>query len=473
MLNHAIDYLRRGWSVIPVVAGGKSSPIKWKEYQTRHATEDEIRAWFKKWPDCNIAIITGAISGLIVLDVDGAEGQESARDKALPPTMVSSTGKGAHYYYKHPGVFVTGQVRFLPGMDIRGDGNYVVAPPSLHSSGAIYEWRVKEDLIEAPDWLLEVVNAKARKESKRPQTSGVVELADHDIGPGEWYEGALEGMVEGERNKMATRLVGRWAHAGMTPREAWFMLESWNRNNKPPAPEDELHTTLESVYRIEAQSKMAAALAEGADPTQYGQADPGVLCQTLSDALGLHVKRIIKYKAEPPRYIVEVNDAKIDIDGVEELIDYKRFRKNVAAYCNVIIPKFKAPVWERMTKTMLRALEEVEVGEEGGRRSSVKASLLHYLREQQPITDETAIEGERPFYWHGVLYVKSVPFRLYLKRVIQETYSPITLAAGLRSLGCVQSQVWYMQRKVRTNTRCWKMPPAVIEELKPQQEESK
>lgn len=117
-MQAALEYLGYRWSVIPVHSiqnghctcpradcdkPGKHAIIKWKEYQTRHATETEVRGWFKKWPWANVGIITGRISGLLVLDIDGPEGAAAIRERELPPTVKVETGGGGwHYYFQYP-----------------------------------------------------------------------------------------------------------------------------------------------------------------------------------------------------------------------------------------------------------------------------------------------------------------------------------------------------------------------------------
>jgi hypothetical protein len=95
----------------------------------------------------NIGIVTGAASGIVVIDVDAGGEETLARLERehgpLPPTVMARTGGGGrHIYFRHPGVPVKNDVkkRLAPGVDIRGDDGFVVAPPSLHKSGNLYEW---------------------------------------------------------------------------------------------------------------------------------------------------------------------------------------------------------------------------------------------------------------------------------------------------------------------------------------------
>src|SRR5262245_34029119 len=139
MLAAALRYAQRGWSVIPIQPRGKRTLLEeWKPHQTRRATEEEIRGWWQRWPSANVGIVTGAISDLVVLDIDGDPGKEWA--KSVPEivsieTPVVQTGKGFHFYLKHSGGKIPNFVGKLPGVDLRGDGGLVVVPPSVHESG--------------------------------------------------------------------------------------------------------------------------------------------------------------------------------------------------------------------------------------------------------------------------------------------------------------------------------------------------
>ena len=116
----------------------------WKTATTDEAT---IRRWFAQYPDSNIGIATGAVNGLVILDIDPRHGGDESLRRlcaeyglTLDTPAVRTGGDGAHYYFKHPGGSITSRVGLYPGIDIRADGGYVVAPPSLHKSGKRYAW---------------------------------------------------------------------------------------------------------------------------------------------------------------------------------------------------------------------------------------------------------------------------------------------------------------------------------------------
>ena len=123
-----------------------------------------MREWFAH-ADRNVGIVTGAASGIVVVDVDKPELIDTLG--LLPSTPTVRTGKGLHLYFKHPGRPVANKVGLLSGVDLRGDGGYVVAPPSIHPNGASYEWNVGLDVpfAELPASVLEYETPRELKAS--------------------------------------------------------------------------------------------------------------------------------------------------------------------------------------------------------------------------------------------------------------------------------------------------------------------
>lgn len=161
----ALDYLARGWSVIPVREKAKRPAGPWKAYQEKYVSEKTLREWYSRSPGYNVAIVTGKLSALVVVDVDPRHGGTESLDELerehgpLPDTMEAITGGGGrHLYFSHPGGEVHNRTNLAPGIDLRGDGGCIVAPPSVHPSGKRYRW-VKErgpgdiDPARLPDWL--------------------------------------------------------------------------------------------------------------------------------------------------------------------------------------------------------------------------------------------------------------------------------------------------------------------------------
>ena len=194
MIEAALGYVERGFSVIPLTPQEKSphrallprdarGRPTWKPYQESPPSEHEIGRWFQMEPKANLGIVTGAVSGIVVQDLDSSRGlAETHRRGGIPETPVSKTGHGLHVFYRHPGHDVHNFVRRLPGMDLRGDGGYIVAPPSIHPDGHRYHWQVdlSTPIAPPPGWLVELwtedpaqdlINA-ALNDPPRPVRSG-------------------------------------------------------------------------------------------------------------------------------------------------------------------------------------------------------------------------------------------------------------------------------------------------------------
>jgi hypothetical protein len=243
----ALGYLARGWSVVPVEPGGKRPLVRWERLQERPPSEAEVASWFARWPDANVAVVTGRVSGLVVVDVDprhgGAESLHAlAREHgALPRTIEAETGGGGrHLYFAHPGGVVRNRVGLAPGIDVRGDGGMVVAPPSLHPSGRPYRWcsgRAPDEiaLCDTPPWLLRGADAA------RP---------GHTLAY--WRARVREPVREGERNATIASLTGHLLWHGVDAEVATELLLCWNRARcEPPLADAEVVRTVESIERTQ------------------------------------------------------------------------------------------------------------------------------------------------------------------------------------------------------------------------------
>lgn len=147
-LKAALEYEAMGYCVIPIAEGNKKPPkIEFLEYQTRRATREEITAWWTKWPNANIGIVTGEISGLCVADHDRYKKtySEETALKYFPDNIVTPIAEtprgGLHQYFICP-EGMSGNQGVVPGIDLRANGNYIVAPPSRSDAGD-YRWILK------------------------------------------------------------------------------------------------------------------------------------------------------------------------------------------------------------------------------------------------------------------------------------------------------------------------------------------
>jgi hypothetical protein len=148
----ALDYLERGWGVFPIAAADRRLSGHCRTLSGKLPTH--LRYFIQPITDprhaspgifagCGVGIATGRQSGLLVLDIDGAAGRESARELGLPPTLAVATRHGLHLYYAYPD-----RRRRVPsspgglaaGIDVKGDDGFVAAPPTAHPEGGQYRW---------------------------------------------------------------------------------------------------------------------------------------------------------------------------------------------------------------------------------------------------------------------------------------------------------------------------------------------
>lgn len=137
-----------GVNVIPVLPGSKKPACRWKGLQSTRLAElepERVDRYLNRWWSTGqhgLAAVTGEISGIVAVDVDDDAARELVeRTCGWPRTVTVKTAKGWHLWFVHPGgERSNGAHRSGVGLDIRGDGGFVVVPPSVHPSGVEYVW---------------------------------------------------------------------------------------------------------------------------------------------------------------------------------------------------------------------------------------------------------------------------------------------------------------------------------------------
>ena len=257
LLTAALAYAARGWPVFQChtvinrrcSCGDPTCKSQGKHPRGEHGLKEGtaepamIRSWWAKCPEANVAIVTGAPSGLVVLDVDPDKGgTETLYDLQqqhgqLPPTPESLTGGGGtHLLFQHPGVPIKNSAGVLgPGLDVRGDGGYIIVSPSKHVSGGVYEWDIEHhpDRLAPPPlpaWLLTLLSDKR-------DGHHIIEAIGEIIG-------------EGQRNATLTSLAGTMRRRGASQTAILAALRAENTARCQPAIEDaEIQKIAASVAR--------------------------------------------------------------------------------------------------------------------------------------------------------------------------------------------------------------------------------
>jgi KaiC/GvpD/RAD55 family RecA-like ATPase len=253
-------------SVFPLWPKSKNPSIqRWEPYQFERATPEQLKSWWSAHPDWNIAVACGPLSGVMVVDVDGDRGAETLANLQrqhgpLPRTWRSRTGKGEHIWFRYPdGLDVTnarGQLKGT-GIDIRGDGGYVVAPGSIHQSGATYEWQDDchpdlTPLAEPPEWFLELL--KRQPPERKPYRVGELN-GSHDRYVDAAFRAEISAVAsasEGDRNntlhrstiKLATLVAAGELEEGHAKRALADAALSAG------LPEPEIAATIESGFKF-------------------------------------------------------------------------------------------------------------------------------------------------------------------------------------------------------------------------------
>lgn len=179
----ALRYAAHGWPVVPLAspagqgcscpAGPDCSSIG-KHPRTRDglydaATDpDQITRWWHQWPDANIGIVTDQASGIVVLDIDLPDGPTSLAQLqhdhgTLPPTLTQRTGSGGwQLVFTRPDGGMRNRAGMVAGIDVRGDGGYIVVPPSMHACGDRYRWTDRTPPAPPPNWLIDKIRPPTR-----------------------------------------------------------------------------------------------------------------------------------------------------------------------------------------------------------------------------------------------------------------------------------------------------------------------
>ncbi len=227
----AAQYAANGYRVFPLEPRGKTPRT---EHGVKDATTDAetVARWWRAMPDANIGIATG--QGLLVLDIDGADGAASLAELEdlfgpLPKTPTQKTGKGRHYLFKVDGPVKNSASRIGKGIDTRGDGGYIVGGPSIHPNGDAYAWDPdarppKLDAAPCPAWILDALRPKiserASVQAEPPAEADRDTLSRYANSALDQEFANVSGAGKGTRNRTlnaAAFSLGQLVGAGLLP----------------------------------------------------------------------------------------------------------------------------------------------------------------------------------------------------------------------------------------------------------------
>lgn len=280
----ALAYASWGWSVIPVVPNGK---VPATQHGVKDATTnpEQIARWWAQNPNFNIGIAAGALSGIVVFDIDPRNGGDSSWDAwtqkngAVPGdgAMQMTAGGGFHHIAMYDSEIRS--CKLTDGVDLLSDGRYFVAFPST-IEGRQYEWEASSDPFDGvapfniPSSWMNAYRAMRKPESKQQSQAG--------------------GLIQGGRNNGLTALGGAMRHYGMTEAEIFAALSIANETRcEIPLPSSELSQIVRSVCRYEPDTDIAASVSLGTEAAE------ALLEATVAETQEYYFTRATSYLDQP------------------------------------------------------------------------------------------------------------------------------------------------------------------------------
>ncbi len=265
MLEWAERYARAGWSIFPcsgkrpimdALPRGADGRPTWEPYKRIRASDEQIKQWWTKYPDAQIALVCGRISGITVIDVDWvkdknkniliAESEDPAdlRQK-IPATMTSRSGSGGYHLFHTFADIPCSSGIIHKQIDVKSEGGCVILPPSQYDeAGRRYEWDDTLGFIPSlltclPPIPRNIVDWYAKEKAKEK------------TGRKAWGD-VVSGVSVGRRNTTAAQMAGKLIRSfGRDTETAWDLFKLWNSRNSPPLERKELESVFRSILKAE------------------------------------------------------------------------------------------------------------------------------------------------------------------------------------------------------------------------------
>jgi hypothetical protein len=441
--------------------------VRWLEFQQRLPSQNEISYWWRRWPEANIIAITGWLSGIVAVDLDPRHGGDEAwaawaKRYAMPATPTSLTGGGGqHLLYKHPGVEVRNRTNMLSpgttpnakgdrvaiesGVDFRGDGGYIIVPPSLHPSGRVYAWDVEAHpddvpIAAMPSALLDLV-----------QRGGVEGIRKDELDIDGYVAGTTK-IGEGERNTTVARLCGYFARSVDDEATLNGVMAALNESACDPALEDrELRRIVGSIWRREvAQRKAKAAIEHEGEDVDLSTLAPLEAGAALWRTLGVPVVTDwFVLMGQRPEYVLVTPEDELHFPS---LLDYDRLRDQLLTRTGALPPVLKRGAFDQRAR-MLRACAREVVVETRHMDDLVgdwvAAYALRAGAREVPEDQQMEALQSGPVFADGFMYVRAHRFALFVEATFGERLEPRDIRRLLTAAG------WHEYRALRAMRKEW------------------
>lgn len=335
MVTYALEHVAAGRPVIPLhgirlegphrvctcAAGAAcSSPGKHPRLRAwqSHATRDpaQVRTWWDLWPDANVGMPTGLVSGVVVLDVDPRSGGEESlallerTHGRLPATISVTTGSGGRHLFFQLPTPPPGNTSLATGLDVRGEGGQVAAVGSRHVSGQRYAWipgyapgEIPGAPVPAPEWLVALLTTPT-------PVAG-------STSPGSLSTATEAPIIQGNRNRNLTQLAGAMRARGTSEATLLAALLAENQTRcRPPLPEAEVRKIAASVARYK--------------PSETWQVEVQVPDEDAAGQPFTTIQPLLRIGTDPPRYVATVRGEQLPL-ALNDLLNWAAFRRRCVA----------------------------------------------------------------------------------------------------------------------------------------------
>jgi hypothetical protein len=249
-LAAALQYCDMGFSVIPLIPGLKKPLIKWEPFQTIKADRNAITSWWMNTPKANVGIVTGKISNLFVVDLDRYKDQfdDDVAIKIFSDSLVvpsaTTPQNGEHLYFRCPdNTDLKGVVNEEIAIDVRAEGNYIVAPPSVNGNGNPYQWTnsIFDTPLAAPGQvILDNIYAFIYKESVDGQNLNRLRSLQTS-------SSVYKMFTVGRRDQDLFHIANQLAISRTSEDEIRQVINILAKNCNPPFPENEIEAKIISA----------------------------------------------------------------------------------------------------------------------------------------------------------------------------------------------------------------------------------
>lgn len=467
MLNDALQIVKdRKWSVFPCLQWDQpknaipkdrgKAPLIEAGYKGATLDERQIRQWWNQWPHANIGVACGA-SGIVVIDVDGAAGWQQIEHGGydLPETLTQVTGKprGKHFIYAAGNHGLRNQTKIFgsqkdaEGVDIRGDGGYIIVAPSRHYSGNYYELEDPDvPIVPVPLWLV----GHQRAQTGRLQAARKLLLSPDEM------------LTEGSRNDRLYDIGCVYRRDNMI-QDAEIMLAMLQAENRrrcsPPLPTDEVQKIAQSAVKLLADEVELPPDGWGTSLVNWAKqtGDPNTLKKAeslrveiedkLPDAangkLGISLIRYVSSGVEGGTFSATIayKGIEITLSGLlgDDLYSPERIKmKCLAEKLVIAVPKRKG--WDAMLENAMSQCLDVEVPHEVSITGACIEAVLEVVGDMADTGDwkDFPAGKDRYRFCHddGTFSVHSSTLRQAVGRMVRDCKRP-HITAAMKALGAI------------------------------------